>query len=402
MGVGATLAVRLGHLAAIPFTWWAALGLPLAVACWAALRRAPDAATREGVLVAASVVALAVLGSPVLAATWLAYAVAFRAVVDGGLPRAARVAGVVALLAAMVAAPVWAIAWLGTRGRFARDVTAFATNVALLRFWAYAADRAAGAVPALPLRRYLVAMLFFPTFVNGPIEPSRALAEPWPAPDAGDLGAGLRRVGLGVARMLLVGVAFAPGWTGVLAAAPTASAARLWCWGALLYVWFFLSFAAWSDVAIGLGRVCGRRVAENFRQPWMAGDVADFWHRWHVSLGHWLRDYVYFPLGGGRRCRIRNVLVVFAVSAAWHVWGTLKLLGFGYYPPAAWISFGAWGLLHGLAVAYGPRAGRGPVLAWRAGTFAFAAWAWIPFFLPGGVGAWDGGRVLLRMLLPWT
>jgi hypothetical protein len=347
------------------------------------------------------VTAIVVLAGPRLAVGWVLTALALRAAVEAPLPRALRTVAVGALLAGMIAAPVLAIPWLLQQGGHVLELTAFATNMALLRVWAYAVDRANGTMPAPPLGRYLVAMLFFPTFVNGPIEPARRLADPWPTPTTHDLWEGLRRIAIGCLLMLAIGVAFPPGWTARLADAPRAGAMQLWTWGGLLYLWFLLSFSAWSDVAIGLGRICGRRVEENFARPWQAVGVADFWHRWHISLGHWLRDYVYVPLGGGRRWRARNVLVVFAVSAAWHVWGALKVLGFGYYPPIAWSGFACWGLLHGLGVAYGPRPRSDRAGAWRLATFAFAAWAWIPFFLPASVPPLAGARVLLRMLWPW-
>jgi hypothetical protein len=98
------------------------------------------------------------------------------------------------------------------------------------------------------------------------------------------------------------------------------------------------------------------------------------------------------------------VLAVFAVSAAWHVWGTLKLLGFGYYPPRAWIGFGVWGLLHAVAVivAGGRRArhDRAPSVVPQLLTVLCAAFAWVPFFTSADV-SWSGlVRMLARMLVP--
>jgi D-alanyl-lipoteichoic acid acyltransferase DltB (MBOAT superfamily) len=147
----------------------------------------------------------------------------------------------------------------------------------------------------------------------------------------------------------------------------------------LLWLWFYASFSAWSDLAIGAARLCGRTVPENFDRPWRAADPSDFWRRWHVSFGCWLRDYVYVPLGGSRRGRARNVALTFLVSACWHVWGTLKLLGPGYYPPLAWTGLLLWGALHAAAVIAVPRLRRRPG-TWSArtlwlGTVAFLALA---------------------------
>ena len=92
-------------------------------------------------------------------------------------------------------------------------------------------------------------------------------------------------------------------------------------------------FAGYSLVAIGVARVLGFRLMENFRRPYFAASVTEFWRRWHISLSTWFKDYVYIPLGGNRCGRYRqyfNVLTTFVVSGLWHganwtflVWGTL-------------------------------------------------------------------------------
>jgi alginate O-acetyltransferase complex protein AlgI len=291
-----------------------------------------------------------------------------------------------------------------------REFTAFATNMAFLRFHAYAWDRLRGSGNRLPLARFLLAMFFFPTFVNGPIEAPHRPASDW-VPGEGAAGpsplAGAGRVALGAAKLAVAGLAFSPGWTAALAGGGEVSAGQIWLWGALLYVWFYLSFSAWSDVAIGFAALTGRRVPENFARPWAALDPADFWRRWHVSFGTWLRDYVYIPLGGNRRHRGANVLAAFLVSAAWHIWGSVKLLGFGFFPVRAWGGYLVWAGLNAAGVlaagaldravpARGPL-GRGVRIA---GTFLFACFCWIPFFLPPGASLWTGLGMLLRMLWP--
>jgi D-alanyl-lipoteichoic acid acyltransferase DltB (MBOAT superfamily) len=207
--------------------------------------------------------------------------------------------------------------------------------------------------------------------------------------------------------MLVVALALPPGWTARLGGLPEMSWLEVWATAGLLWIWFYASFSAWSDLAIGAARLCGRRVPENFDRPWRATDPADFWRRWHVSFGHWLRDYVYIPLGGSRRRRVRNVLVTFLVSALWHVWGTLKLLGLGYYPPVAWTGFLLWGVLHAGGVLVAPRLARsvdgpGPwkVRVASVATFAFAAFCWVPFFTPAGVTPQALLRTLGFMLCP--
>lgn len=99
-------------------------------------------------------------------------------------------------------------------------------------------------------------------------------------------------------------------------------------------------FAGYSLIAIGVARVLGFRLMENFRRPYLACSVREFWHRWHISLSTWFKDYVYIPLGGNRvgRCRqYFNLMITFVVSGIWH--------------GANWTFF-CWGSLHGLLLCF--------------------------------------------------
>src|SRR5688572_7046912 len=312
-------AARGRHLLALPFTHFVVLGVALAVVTWLAARRVRDEQGREVVLLAAGLAALVVLTSLPVALALVAFALLFWAAVE--LPQ--RLLAVVvasALLVALVVAPVHWIGVLGTFGPRVRELVGFVTNVLLLRCWAYLLDRRRSGAPRLGPRRFLLSAVFFPTMVQGPIEAPHAFERRWEDPA---LMPGLVRVARGALKMTLVAFLFGPRWTEGLAFAGLESTPRLWAWGIALYVWFYLAFSGWSDVGIGLARCCGRVVPENFDRPWLARDPAEFWRRWHVSLGVWLRDYVYIPLGGGRRRRALNVLVTFLVSAAWHIWGSL-------------------------------------------------------------------------------
>ena len=95
---------------------------------------------------------------------------------------------------------------------------------------------------------------------------------------------------------------------------------RLWLFVGEVTLLLTLLLAGWSNVAIGLGQLAGDPPPENMRRPWLAPNVAEFWSRWHASFTAWLRDYVYVPLGGGRRGAVRNVAVAFLVAAAWYGW----------------------------------------------------------------------------------
>lgn len=99
----------------------------------------------------------------------------------------------------------------------------------------------------------------------------------------------------------------------------------------LFAVQVYCDFCGYSDIAIGTARVMGFRLMTNFRQPYFAQSIKDFWRRWHISLSSWLRDYVYIPLGGNRCSRIkkyRNLMITFLLSGLWHganwtyvIWG---------------------------------------------------------------------------------
>lgn len=109
-----------------------------------------------------------------------------------------------------------------------------------------------------------------------------------------------------------------------------------WIYGIAFSLQIYFDFSAYSDMAIGLGRIFGFRFLENFNYPYIAKSITEFWRRWHISLGTWFRDYVYIPLGGNRqgiKKQIRNILIVWMLTGIWH--------------GANW-NFVAWGLLFGV------------------------------------------------------
>ena len=115
-------------------------------------------------------------------------------------------------------------------------------------------------------------------------------------------------------------------------------AAMAWL-GAVAYTFqIFFDFSGYSDMAIGLGRMFGFHFEENFNYPYISKSVTEFWRRWHISLGSWFRDYVYFPLGGSRVGKVRlvfNLAVVWALTGLWH--------------GANW-TFVLWGALYGVLI----------------------------------------------------
>lgn len=110
------------------------------------------------------------------------------------------------------------------------------------------------------------------------------------------------------------------------------------CFAASIFysIQIYADFAGYSLMAIGVGKALGFELTENFRRPYFAFSVTDFWHRWHISLSTWLKDYVYIPLGGSRCSKLRNywnIFITFLVSGIWH--------------GANW-TFIVWGCMHGV------------------------------------------------------
>ncbi|MEM9997881.1 MAG: MBOAT family O-acyltransferase [Bacteroidota bacterium] len=179
---------------------------------------------------------------------------------------------------------------------------------------------------------------FFPQLVAGPLERSERLlpqlhAAPrwdWPRAFRGSL---LMGWGFFLKTVLADRLAFYV--DAVYAAPDLATSAQAWGASYAFAFQIYGDFAGYSLIAIGAAEVLGVRLMDNFRRPYFARSIGEFWRRWHISLSFWFRDYVYVPLGGNRVAFPRwtvNIAVVFVVSGLWH--------------GAAW-TFVAWGALHG-------------------------------------------------------
>jgi len=146
--------------------------------------------------------------------------------------------------------------------------------------------------------------------------------------------AGTQRFMLGICKKMLLANHLSPVADAAFAAR-SPSVALAWA-GALAYtLQIFFDFSSYSDMAIGLGRMFGFDTPENFDYPYISKSVSEFWRRWHISLGAWFRDYLYFPLGGSRvKSKARlvfNLFMVWFLTGAWH--------------GASW-TFIAWGLMY--------------------------------------------------------
>ena len=178
-------------------------------------------------------------------------------------------------------------------------------------------------------------VVLFPQLIAGPIvryiDVARELDNRTHSWD--DVALGLRRFLVGLAKKIIIADNFAL-LMKLFRESSQPSVLFYWMYAIAFTLNIYFDFSGYSDMAIGLGRVFGFRFIENFNYPYLSKSVAEFWRRWHMSLGSWFRDYIYIPLGGNRVKPIRwvfNVLVVWLLTGAWH--------------GAAW-NFILWGLLY--------------------------------------------------------
>lgn len=242
-----------------------------------------------------------------------------------------------------------------------------------------------------PIRRpmdFALFSIFFPSLVAGPIKrytqflPS--LHEGLARVQLADVAAGAQRIGLGFLKKVVVADNLTLALHYHEKYFTTLDTAQSWLFLAGLAVRILFDFSGYSDIAIGLARLMGIVLPENFRWPYLATNLQDFWQRWHISLSSWIRDYVYIPLGGNRHGvarKLLNGLVAFTLCGIWH--------------GPAW-NFALWGLWHGVGLAVqssyrtalGP-VGRGvaqlfdflPLLSWLL-TMLHVGFGWLLFFYP--------------------
>ncbi|MDZ7841344.1 MAG: MBOAT family protein [Gammaproteobacteria bacterium] len=178
----------------------------------------------------------------------------------------------------------------------------------------------------------------FPQLIAGPIVRYGFIARQLTERTAGldDVAAGARRFTIGLAKKVLIANTAGEAADEIFAHDPDQLDPALAWLGVLCYgIQIYFDFSGYSDMAIGLGRMFGFRFPENFRTPYAARSLREFWRRWHISLSTWFRDYVYIPLGGSRVRPVRvrlNLLLVFFLTGLWH--------------GASW-NFVVWGFFHG-------------------------------------------------------
>lgn len=179
---------------------------------------------------------------------------------------------------------------------------------------------------------------FFPQLVAGPIVKYSDISQQMKTREASveKIAFGIRRFCYGLGKKVIVANLLAKAVDSIVAIpVGDVSGAMAWCVMLFYSVQIYYDFSGYSDMAIGLSMMFGFRLQENFEYPYMSKSIGEFWRRWHISLGTWFREYVYIPLGGNRKGRVRtyfNLVIVFLLTGVWH--------------GASW-NFVLWGVYHG-------------------------------------------------------
>jgi alginate O-acetyltransferase complex protein AlgI len=208
---------------------------------------------------------------------------------------------------------------------------------------AYLVDVFRGAPSTPSLLRFSAYKFFFPKLISGPISRYHAVAIQWRTlqrPTVDRVAEGLWLIARGAAKKgiladqlgILVKLSFDE-------SLQRAGSQDIWITTLAYGLQLYLDFSGYVDMARGSAQLLGITLPQNFDAPYLSTSIADFWRRWHMTLGDWLRNYLYFPLGGSRRGLLRtclNLLVIMLIAGLWH--------------GAAW-GFIVWGLIHGLALA---------------------------------------------------
>lgn len=285
--------------------------------------------------------------------------------------------------------PAWGTAVDHSVGGLLPAAPPLAISFFAFEFIHYLFEVRRGAEPIRNPLRFLLFSIFFPSLVAGPI---KRFGQFIPSLEAGargvgvdDAAAGLGRIAIGFLKKVVVAdnLTLAIAFYAPVAKFATLNLPARWLVFVLIAVRILFDFSGYSDIAIGLARMLGVRLPENFAWPYAATSIREFWQRWHISLSSWIRDYVYIPLGGSRHGLLRkmvNGLIAFGLIGLWH--------------GPAW-HYVLWGLYHGVGLAVNgsyaalPVAGpplsrwlaRQPFPSWLA-TQLFAWFGWLIFFFP--------------------
>ncbi len=236
---------------------------------------------------------------------------------------------------------------LGTHWNLAQIVLPLGISFFTFTQIAYLVDVRRGVVCEYDLGDFLLFITFFPHLIAGPIIHHKEMMPQFRDPktyrfDWNNLAVGLAIFAVGIFKKTIIADSLTEYATNVFNASALLTPMDVrdaWA-GALFYTFqLYFDFSGYSDMAIGLSRMFGIVLPLNFASPYKAANVTEFWHRWHMTLSRFLRDYLYIPLGGNRRGEVRryvNLVLTMLIGGFWH--------------GAAW-TFALWGLFHGVCLA---------------------------------------------------
>ncbi|MCL2018956.1 MAG: MBOAT family protein [Oscillospiraceae bacterium] len=203
----------------------------------------------------------------------------------------------------------------------------------------YVTDVYKGRIKAQKSRlKFLMYVSLYPQLIAGPIVRYSDIAEEIDdrRVTAENFSTGVTRFTLGLAKKVILANQIGSAAESILGGdASVLSVTGAWLGVALFALQIYYDFSGYSDMAIGLGRIFGFTFPENFNYPYISSSITEFWRRWHMTLGGFFRDYVYIPLGGGRRHIWRNLLITWFLTGLWH--------------GASW-NFALWGLYFGVLI----------------------------------------------------
>ena len=234
---------------------------------------------------------------------------------------------------------------------------------------------------------------FFPQLIAGPIvkyrDVNKQIVERTVTGEK--IALGYRRFIYGLAKKVIISNILAISVDRIYATDMTrVNSALAWTAAICYTLQIYYDFSGYSDMAIGLGRMFGFDFLENFNYPYISSSIKEFWRRWHISMSSWFREYLYIPLGGNRKGKIRtyiNLFIVFAATGLWH--------------GASW-NFVGWGLFHGFFIilerlGFGKLLEKSKILS-RIYCLLVVIVGWV-FFRANDTGT--AIEIIKRMFMPW-
>ncbi len=264
----------------------------------------------------------------------------------------------------------------GSDLEFTKPILPLAISFFTFQQIAYLVDCYTGKGQVFAYIKYVLFVIFFPQFIAGPIVHHDEMMPQFekkyqPGEMSTLFSLGMFRFSIGLFKKVILADTFSIWANAGYGAVDELTFATAWMTTLAYTLQLYFDFSGYSDMAIGSGLMFGIRLPENFNSPYRAVDIKDFWRRWHITLGRWLRDYLYIPLGGNRNGAVNMLFAItltFVLGGLWH--------------GASW-NFVIWGGLHGLAYIvlwmWGLTALKMPNWTARIMTFFFIHLTWIFF-----------------------